>query len=158
VIMKKATGLVLSLMAALAVAGCSETKVQDLLGSGKDSTPNEAEVRVNRSLSMPPDLNLPAPTGNVTEDGALNKVTNVAPPAQPAADQVQPTPAPVQTASATPPAAPAAQTPKQDVYEKYGISKTGPDGKPKSDGQLDKELHDAQLAEKRKANPNYGTI
>ena len=156
--MKKATGLVLSLLAALAVAGCSETKVQDLLGSGKDATPNEAEVRVNRTLSMPPDLNLPAPSGNVAEDGELNKVANVAPPAQPAADQVPAAPAPVQTASATPPAAPAAATPKQDVYEKYGISKTGPDGKPKSENQLAKELHDAQLAEKRKANPNYGTI
>src|SRR5262249_37271816 len=89
VIMKKATGLVLSLMGAFAVAGCSETKMQDLLGSGKDATPNEAEVRVNRSLSMPPDLNLRPPSGEVTEDGELNKVTNVVPPAQPAADPVQ---------------------------------------------------------------------
>ena len=156
--MKQATGLILSLMAALAVAGCSETKMQDLLGSGKDATPNEAEVRVNRNLSMPPDLNLRPPSGEVTEDGELNKTANATPPAQPAADPAQPAPAPVQTASATPPAAPATQPPTQDVYEKYGISKTGPDGKPKSDNQLAKELRDAQLAEKRKANPNYGTI
>jgi hypothetical protein len=156
--MRKAAGLVLSLMAALAVAGCSETKMQDLLGSGKDGAPNEAEVRVNRSLSMPPDLNLPAPTGNATEDGELNKVANATPPAQPAADPAQPAPQPLQTASANPPAAPAATPPKQDVYEKYGISKTGPDGKPKTESQLLRELHYAQLAEKRKANPNYGTI
>jgi hypothetical protein len=156
--MKTATGLVLSLMTALAVAGCSETKVQDLLGSGKDATPDEAQVRVNRNLSMPPDLNLRPPSGEVTDDGELNKVANVAPPAQPAADQAQPAPPPVQTASATPPAAPAAEPPKQDVYERYGISKTAPDGKPKSENQLAKELRDAQLAEKRKANPNYGTI
>ena len=64
---------------------------------------------------------------------------------------------PVQTASAQPPAGQAAQPPK-DAYERYGISKIGPDGKPKSDTQLYKELHDAQLAEKRRANPNYGTI
>jgi hypothetical protein len=145
-------------MAALAVAGCSETKMQDLLGSGKDTTPNEAEVRVNRNLSMPPDLNLRPPSGEVTEDGEPNKVVAVTPPAQPAADQVQPAPAPVQTASATPPAEPATEPPKQDVYERYGISKTGPDGKPKSETQLYKELHDAQVAEKRKSNPNYGTI
>lgn len=157
--MKTAIGPVLSLMAALVVAGCSETTMQNMLGSGKDGTPNEAEVRVNRSLSMPPDLNLPAPSGDVTEDGEPNKVVAATPPAQPAADQVQPAPAPVQTASATPPAAPAAPAaPAQDVYQKYGISKTTPDGKPKTENQLAKELHDAQLAEKRKANPNYGTI
>ena len=100
--MKKATGLALSLMAALAVAGCSETKMQDLLGSGKDATPDESQVRVNRNLSMPPDLNLPAPSGEVAEDGVPNKVVAATPPAQPVADQAQP--APVQTASATPPA------------------------------------------------------
>jgi hypothetical protein len=156
--MKTATGLVLSLLAALAVAGCSETKMQDLLGSGKDSAPNESQVRINRNLAMPPDLNLRPPSGEVTEDGELNKVASAPPPAQPAADPAQPAPAPMQTASATPPAASAAQPPEQDVYEKYGISKTGPDGKPKTESQLYKELRDAQIAEKRKANPNYGTI
>jgi hypothetical protein len=65
----------------------------------------------------------------------------------------------MQTASANPPpAAQGQQPPQQDIYEKYGISKVGPDGKPKSENQLYKELHAAQLAEKRKANPNYGTI
>jgi hypothetical protein len=157
--MKKATGLALSLVVALAVAGCSETKMQDLLGSGKDSTPDESQVRVNRSLSMPPDLNLRPPSGEVTEYGEPNKVaTQAPPPAQPAMDQAQPAPQPMQTAAATPPAAAGTEPPKQDVYEKYGISKVGPDGKPKSETQLYRELHAAQLAEKRKANPNYGTI
>jgi hypothetical protein len=156
--MNKATGLALSLMAALAVAGCSETKMQDLLGSGKDATPDETQVRVNRNLAMPPDLNLRPPSGEVAEYGEPNKVASAPPPAQPAADPAQPAPAPMQTASATPPAASAAQPPEQDVYEKYGISKTGPDGKPKTESQLYKELRDAQIAEKRKANPNYGTI
>jgi hypothetical protein len=157
--MKKAIGLALGLTAALAVAGCSETKMQDLLGSGKDSTPDESQVRVNHNLSMPPDLNLRPPTGDVTEDGELNRVTQVQVPAQPAMDPAQPAPAPapVKTASATP-AAPGTEPPKVDPYEKYGISKVGPDGKPKTESQLYKELHDAQMAEKRKANPNYGTI
>lgn len=158
IIMNRATGLALSLMAALAVAGCSETKVQDLLGSGKDAAPDESQVRVNRNLSMPPDLNLRPPTGEVTEDGEPNKVANVVPPAQPAMDEPQPTPQPMQTAAATSPAASGAEPPKQDIYEKYGISKTGPDGKPKSETELLRELRAAEMAEKRKANPNYGTI
>ncbi len=155
--MKLAYGLALSLTVALAVAGCSETKVQDLLGAGKSSTPDETQVRVNRNLSMPPDLNLRPPSGDTTEDGEPNQVASAPPAAQPAMDQAQPTPAPVQTASANPPPA-QGQPPKQDVYEKYGISKIGPDGKPKSENQLYKELHEAQLAEKRRLNPNYGTI
>jgi hypothetical protein len=158
IIMKKAAGLALSLMAALAVAGCSETKMQDLLGSGKDATPDESQVRINRNLAMPPDLNLRPPSGEVAEYGEANKVVSAAPPAQPAIDQAQPAPEPVQTAAATPPATSGAEPPKQDVYEKYGISKTGPDGKPKSQNELYKELRAAQLAEKRKANPSYGTI
>ncbi len=156
--MNKATGLALSLMAALAVAGCSETKMQDLLGSGKDATPDESQVRINRNLSMPPDLNLRPPTGEVTEYGEPNQVASAAPPAQPAMDQAQPSPEPMQTAAATPPQASGAEPPKQDVYEKYGISKTGPDGKPKTETQLLRELRAAEIAAKRKANPNYGTI
>jgi hypothetical protein len=155
--MKKAFGLALSLAAALAVAGCSETKMQDLLGSGKDATPDESQVRINRNLAMPPDLNLRPPSGETSEDGQLNQVASAQPPAQPAMDQAQPAPKPVQTAAATPQAQ-GQEPPKQDVYEKYGISKVGPDGKPKTENQLYKELHAAQLAEKRKANPNYGTI
>jgi len=156
--MKTAIGLALCLTAALAVAGCSETKVQDLLGSGKDAAPDESQVRVNRNLAMPPDLNLRPPSGETAEDGQPNTVAAATPPAQPAMDQAQaqPAPQPVKTAAATPPAQ--GEEPKQDVYEKYGISKVGPDGKPKTENQLYKELHAAQLAEKRKANPNYGTI
>ena len=105
--MKKAFGLALGLAAALAVAGCSETKMQDLLGSGKDATPDESQVRINRNLAMPPDLNLRPPSGETSEDGQLNQVASAQPPAQPAmdqpaADQAQPAPKPVQTASATP--------------------------------------------------------
>lgn len=159
-IMNKAYGLAFSLVAALAVAGCSETKMQDLLGSGKEATPDESQVRVNRNLSMPPDLNLRPPTGETSEDGQLNQVAAAQPPAEPAMDQAQPepAPAPMKTASANAQPAPGEQPPQQDVYEKYGISKTGPDGKPKSENQLFKELKAAQLAEKRKSNPNYGTI
>ncbi|WP_162914028.1 hypothetical protein [Taklimakanibacter lacteus] len=156
--MKMAYGLVLSLVAAFAVAGCSETKMQDLLGSGKNATPDETQVRVNRNLSMPPDLNLRPPSGETSEDGQPQQIASAPPPAEPAMDQAQPQPAPMTTAAANPPPAQGQQPPQQDVYEKYGISKVGPDGKPKTENQLFKELKAAQLAEKRKTNPNYGTI
>ncbi|MGE0004098.1 MAG: hypothetical protein AB7S92_00780 [Parvibaculaceae bacterium] len=156
--MGKAIGLALSLMAALAVAGCSETKMQDLLGSGKDTAPDETQVRVNRNLAMPPDLNLRPPSGEVTEYGEPNRVASATPPAEPAMDQAQATPEPMQTAAAKPPAASGEEPHQPDAYEKYGISKVGPDGKPKSENQLYKELREAQIAEKRRTNPNYGTI
>ncbi|MGE0240858.1 MAG: hypothetical protein AB7F09_20860 [Parvibaculaceae bacterium] len=156
--MNKAAGLALSLMAAFAVAGCSETKMQNLLGSGKDTAPDESQVRVNRNLAMPPDLNLRPPSGEVTEYGEPNQVASATPPAEPAMDQAQTAPQPLQTAAAKPPAASGSDPAQPDAYEKYGISKTGPDGKPKSENQLYKELRAAQIAEKRKNNPNYGTI
>jgi hypothetical protein len=157
IIMKKATGLALSLMAALAIAGCSETKMQDLLGSGKDTAPDETQVRVNRNLAMPPDLNLRPPSGEVNEYGEPNKVASAAPPVEPVMDQAQTGAEPMQTA-AKPSAASGSEPAQPDVYERYGISKVGSDGKPKSQNQLYKELREAQVAEKRKANPSYGTI
>jgi len=47
---------------------------------------------------------------------------------------------------------------KEDAYQKFGISKTKPDGTPKTQGELDRELLEAVRAEKRKLNPNYGTV
>jgi hypothetical protein len=155
--MKSAIGLALSLAAAVAVAGCSETKMQDLLGSGKAATPDETQVRINRNLAMPPDLGLRPPSGETTDDGSPNQVAGAPPPAQPASDPAA-APQPLTVSENAVPPAQGAQPPKQDAYERYGISKVGPDGKPKSDNQLYKELHAAQMAEKRKANPNYGTI
>lgn len=45
-----------------------------------------------------------------------------------------------------------------DVYEKYGVNKLNPDGTKKNDNVLREELRQAVIAEKRKTNPNYGTI
>lgn len=136
------------------LAGCSETQFADLMGAGKNA-PDESSVRVNQSLTMPPDLQLRPPSTTVAEDGALNTPTTrtqaaAVPETQVAAATPSTPPAP-----ATPAAAP---VPEQDVYAKYGISKTNPDGTPKDKQLLMKELKEAQLAEKRRANPNYGTI
>jgi hypothetical protein len=47
---------------------------------------------------------------------------------------------------------------REDAYQKFGISKTRPDGTPKKQQELDRELLEAVRAEKRKQNPNYGTL
>jgi hypothetical protein len=47
---------------------------------------------------------------------------------------------------------------REDAFIKYGISKTRPDGTPKTRAELDRELLEAVRAEKRRKNPNYGTV
>jgi len=47
---------------------------------------------------------------------------------------------------------------QEDAYLKFGISKTKPDGTPKTQAELERELLEAVRAEKRKQNPNYGTV
>jgi hypothetical protein len=135
--------LSLGLLAALALGACSETKFADMMGAGKSSA-DESQVRTSNSLAMPPDLQL-APPG-----------TQVAAAPPPVAGNSQavgiPTPVDGTAATATTAAAP------PDIYAKYGISKTNPDGTEKPKQQLWKELRAAQLAEKRRTNPNYGTI
>jgi hypothetical protein len=50
------------------------------------------------------------------------------------------------------------KTPQENAYQKFGISKTKPDGTAKTQAELDRELLEAVRAEKRKQNPNYGTV
>jgi hypothetical protein len=47
---------------------------------------------------------------------------------------------------------------REDAYLRFGISKTHPNGKPKTQAELDRELLEAVRAEKRKQNPSYGTV
>lgn len=51
-----------------------------------------------------------------------------------------------------------AANPREDAYRKLGISKTRPDGTPKTQAELDRELLEAVRREKRKQNPKYGTV
>lgn len=224
--MKPAIGPILGLIAALAAAGCSETKFADMLGAGK-SSPDETQIRTSQSLTLPPDMRLPAP-GAVTEDGNLQRnaaapAVSVAPDtqtastsqsddfwaserqpetqvaaAQPAdnrttsqkqsqefwASEMKPSSAPPGSEQArketfwgsgtndlfkskgkrnpfwdADPNAPTTKpVTKDEALAKFGISKTKPDGTPKTANELDNELKAAVLAEKRKTNPNYGTI
>jgi hypothetical protein len=130
--------LVLGVMG-LVLAGCSS----GLLGGGKSSGPvAEQNIPVGNQLALPPDLALRAP-GPTSQTYRAN-------------------PAPSATDTGvysddigTPVARPAAPT---DPYEKYGISKLNPDGSKKDEGKLREELRLAVLAEKRRTNPNYGTV
>jgi hypothetical protein len=127
---------------ALSLAGCST----GLLGGGGSSAPTaEPQIQVNNQLAMPPDLSLAAPgSAPAPAPRPTYKSASLTPPAN---DDVY------GGGAAAAPAAPAV-----DVYEKYGINKFNPDGTKKDDGKLRAELRQAVIAEKRKTNPNYGTI
>jgi hypothetical protein len=125
---------------ALALAGCST----GLLGGGGSSAPTaEPQIQVNNQLAMPPDLSLAAP-GSAPAPAPTYKSASLQPPAN---DDVY------GGGAAALPSAPAV-----DVYEKYGVNKFNPDGTKKNDNVLREELRQAVIAEKRKKNPNYGTI
>jgi len=117
-----------------------------LLGTSA-STPEQAGT--SQDLSMPPDLQLQAPS-SVQQPAYV-------PPAAPAT-----TTAATTTTTATTPTtlyggttSPAVQP---DIYAQYGISKYRADGTRKTEGELSAELKQAMIAKKRQANPNYGTI
>jgi hypothetical protein len=128
---------------ALALAGCST----GLLGGGGSSAPTaQPQIQVNNQLAMPPDLSLAAPgTANAPAPTKTYRSAGLAPPSD---DNLYD--------DAAPP--PAARAPAVDVYEKYGVNKLNPDGTKKNDNVLREELRQAVIAEKRKTNPNYGTI
>ncbi|MBL8907127.1 MAG: hypothetical protein JNM20_10665 [Rhizobiales bacterium] len=173
--MNEMKGTALSLAVLLVLGACSETQFADTLGVGK-SAPDESQIRVNQALSLPPDLRLKQPTGEITEYGTPNKVAaastasrsvSVAPadveetaaeePVMTASTDPVATPKPVKTATTAPGETPPAPT-LDDAYARYGISKTYPNGKPKPTGVLYDELRKAQAAEKRANDPKYGTI
>jgi hypothetical protein len=124
---------------AVMLAGCST----GLLGGSGSAPTAQPQIQVNNQLAMPPDLSLAAP-GTAAAPTPNYKSASLAAPSD---NNLY-----GGTAPATPRAAPV------DVYEKYGISKLNPDGTKKNDNVLREELRQAVIAEKRKTNPNYGTI
>jgi hypothetical protein len=126
------------LVVSLALAGCSS----NLLGGGGSSGPvAEQSIPVGNQLALPPDLALraPGPTSPTYRANTAPAATD----ASVYSDDIN---------------TPAARPPSNDPYEKYGISKLNADGTKKKDGQLREELRKAVIAEKRKTNPNYGTV
>ena len=151
------------------LAGCSETGFQDLMGAGKYA-PDETKVSVQQPLSVPPDLQLRPPsdappppppvvstqpaTAQPVVQGQMSQPANLA--EAPAQEQSPPqtAPQPQQTAQ---PQQMAANQP-QDPYARYGISRTHPDGREKTQYELNEELRQKKLELERQKNPNYGTI
>jgi hypothetical protein len=135
------SGLMVMVLLATALGGCS-SGLSSLLGGGSPAPEANRQIPVNNELALPPDLSLAAPG------------TGAAPQRVASADEgVYEEPAPVAPIKRAAPA-----TPAQSAYDKYGISTVKPDGTPKKDWELREELRQAVLAEKRKSNPNYGTI
>ena len=135
---------IISIVAAgTALTGCAGGGLLDVAGYGKSMAPQEAAVRSGQNLAMPPDLQLRAPSGPITEDYVPNT----------AAAGTDPASAPAQDLAAATPA-----QPEGDIYERNGISKFHPDGKAKTDRELQAELKALYLAKKRQKNQNYGTI
>jgi hypothetical protein len=126
-----------------ALAGCS---VGNLLGGGTPA--QQTRVPTGNELALPPDLSLRAPTQ--TTDAYVSN--------GPVADDSN------TAVAAAPYAGAGGVTPKRsggtldETLAFYGISKTKPDGSPKSSADISAELRKAIIAEKRKTNPNYGTI
>jgi hypothetical protein len=111
----------------------------------KQLTP-QGTVPTSNPLSLPPDLQLPAP-------GTATAASFQPPPAATAA--ALPNTAPANNLYGTPVAA---AKPVGDIFDQNGISKTKPDGTRKTAAELNKELSVILLAKKRQQNPNYGTI
>jgi len=168
------------------LVACSEVSVMDKLGLGK-SPPDESQVVTNNSLALPPDLQLPPPsTDAAAVPQATAQANSVVTATPPDAFASAPTTTEVASAEQSPydtgeqqlttdgtTTAPAQTTgtavqatqkrdvkadPREDAFQKFGISKTRPDGTPKTRSELDRELLEAVRQEKRKQNPNYGTV
>ncbi len=139
-------------LAAIAILaqGCgSSSRMADMIGVSK-SAPDETQIRTTQSLSMPPDLSLPPPAAEVAEeDGQLATVSTgarAAPPSDATAaaapsdtgidDTAIADPAPAPQAPSQTAAAAAPSTDPMDPYTPYGISKTKPDGTPKTQEEL----------------------
>ncbi|MGL4592830.1 MAG: hypothetical protein ACRCVZ_13385 [Aestuariivirga sp.] len=137
----KSRGSILGLLAiAVAASGCSS--VSGLLDDGPAP---QTMAAAPADLSMPPDLRLPPPGS--------------APPPAPAYQETQAV-ASAPAASVATPAVPSTgvRKPEDAAYEKYGIVIYNPDGTRRPDAVLREELRKATVAEKQKANPNYGTV
>ena len=144
------------------VAGCSETGFQDFIGAGKYA-PDETQVAVNQPLSVPPDLQLRPPSdapqrvasapqpSQPPASGDLQQPQDLgmSPQNAPAAPQAQPQQQPQQLASAGEP---------QDIYARWGVSRHHPDGREKSQLELNEEMRRKRDEAKRQEDPNYGTI
>ena len=141
----------------LALAACSETAFQNTLGIGK-SAPDETKVRTVQPLSVPPDLELRPPSStNVASANGAGRPADSGLAMPPASGSPAPG-APATTAASTPAPGQKAESGFYDIYRKHGIAIYRPDGTRKKIAELNRELAEKLKEEKRRKNPNYGTI
>jgi hypothetical protein len=142
-------------MLAILVATLGGCSAGNLLG-GKSSVPQVTTVPTGNQLALPPDLALQAPTQTVDAYQPNGPVASIAPNRN--------VTAPVQTASSSEelyssgPVAKRSGGTFDETLAYYNISKTNADGTPKTSIDINRELTAAIKAEKRKTDPNYGTI
>ncbi len=161
------------------LAACAETSFMEAFDAGKN-TPDERLVSTNQPLSMPPDMALRQP-GAASAPGASNGLQvqqgqrgtgtyQAPPPPQPAYQPPQPSPQQPAWQNAQPQTAPQPQPqqqalapqpggdPKDKIYYDNGVNPYNADGSRKTVDQLNAELRNKSLENKRAANPGYGTI
>jgi hypothetical protein len=154
--------------------GCSETGFQDFIGAGKYA-PDETQVTVNQPLSVPPDLQLRPPSateppqvasqppaGRAAPSGQLQQpqdITLAPGPEEAAPRPQQSAPQPQQSAPQTlQPEPQTAAAEPQDVYARWGVSRHHPDGREKTQIELNEEMRQKRDEVRRQQDPNYGTI
>ncbi len=134
---------------AAGLSACSTAS--NLLGGGSSApAPQAINVPVGNQLALPPDLSLAAPRQTIDGYQSNGPVASTAVSAAPAesGELYSANSAPAKRRGGT----------LDDTLAFYNISKTKPDGTAKSSAEINDELKVAIKAEKRRANPNYGTI
>jgi len=154
------------------VSGCSTIGLDDMFASDKQ-TLDESQIVANPTLAVPPDLSLrpPAQGAETPRQPVASQPVTTAPPnyGAPEPEPVQqqavqqpayPTPQPVpsQQAATAPQTATAPTTDPNDPYAKWGVSRYRADGTKKSQAELNEEMRQVKLKQKKAENPNYGTI
>jgi hypothetical protein len=154
------------------IAGCSETGFQDFMGAGKYA-PDETQVSAGQPLSVPPDLQLRPPSATEPPQvasrpaadqppaGQLHQPQDLAAAPQPDESWQQAARQPASQQAAQPQQlqqqTAAAETP-DDVYARWGVSRHHPDGRQKSQVELNEEMRQKRIERERQQDPNYGTI
>ena len=140
---------------AFPLAACSTDGFKDIVGLNK-SSPDETQVATSRPLALPPDYALKPPTEPVAAPEvapapapAPTQTASLQAPAPSPVPSATPAPAPTPGAAAAPAATPAA--------DPNAISKTNPDGTPKTAKQIREEARQIKIAREKAKNPNYGT-
>lgn len=139
----------------LPLAACSTDGFKEAVGLTKTS-PDETQVSTIQPLAMPPDYALRPPVERVEPAQAPTPTPATALASRTTGLRSALSPAPGVTAPQTGGGGQAAAA-GQDNADPYGISRTNPDGTPKTAKQIREEARQIRIAREKAKNPNYGT-